>query len=213
MIAILVIPGVAYLLIRTGKNNFTRLEIFGTREPVEKTVNGKLIIDTIYHTVGDFSFIDSNNDTINQSITSNKIFVADYFFTTCKSICPKMSDQLMRVQFAFKDDPDVMILSHTVDPEGDTPSVLSAYAKQHNAIKGKWYFLTGDKKELYDMARNSYYVTALPGDGGEEDFIHSEQFVLVDKEKRIRGFYDGTDYNEVTRLIGEIKVLEQEYEQ
>ena len=116
----------------------------------------------------------------------------------------------MRVQFAYKDDPEVMILSHTVDPEGDSPSVLRAYAKEHNAIKGKWYFLTGDKKALYDMARNSYFVTAMPGDGGADDFIHSEQMVLVDKEKRIRGFYDGTDYGEMTKLIDEINVLKKE---
>lgn len=119
---------------------------------------------------------------------------------------------MMRVQFAYKDDPEVMIFSHTVNPEEDSPSVLKAYAAKHNAIEGKWYFLTGDKKALYDMARNSYYITAMPGDGGPDDFIHSEQFVLVDKHKRIRGFYDGTDYNEVSRLIDEIKVLKKEEE-
>ena len=200
----------AYLLIRTGKNNYTRLEIFGPKEPISKTIDGKSVIDTAYHLVGDFSFIDQDSNEVNQSIVKNKIYVADYFFTTCKTICPQMSNQLMRVQFAYKDDPEVMILSHTVDPEGDSPSVLRAYAKEHNAIKGKWYFLTGDKKALYDMARNSYFVTAMPGDGGADDFIHSEQMVLVDKEKRIRGFYDGTDYGEMTRLIDEINVLKKE---
>ena len=204
------IPGVAYLLIRTGENKYTRLEIFGPKEPVEKVVDGKTVIDTAYHLVGDFSFIDQDSNVVNQSIVKNKIYVADYFFTTCKTICPQMSNLMMRVQYAYKDDPEVMILSHTVDPEGDSPSVLRAYAKEHNAIKGKWYFLTGDKKALYDMARNSYFVTAMPGDGGADDFIHSEQMVLVDKEKRIRGFYDGTDYNDMTRLIDEINVLEKE---
>ena len=192
------------------RNNYTRLEIFGTKEPIEKLVDGKTVIDTSYHMVSDFSFIDQDSIVVTQSIVNNKIYVADYFFTTCKSICPKMSDQMMRVQFAFKEDPEVMILSHTVDPEEDSPSVLKAYAAKHNSIKGKWYFLTGDKKALYDMARNSYYITAMPGDGGPDDFIHSEQVVLVDKEKRIRGFYDGTDYHEVTRLIDEINVLKKE---
>lgn len=204
------IPGVAYLLICTGNNNYSRLEIFGPKEPITKTIDGKSAIDTAYHLVGDFSFIDQDSNVVNQSIIKDKIYVADYFFTTCKTICPQMSNLMMRVQYAYKDDPEVMILSHTVNPEDDSPTVLRAYAAKHNAIKGKWYFLTGDKKALYDMARNSYYITALPGDGGADDFIHSEQFVLVDKQKRIRGFYDGTDYNEVTRLIDEIKVLEKE---
>ncbi len=206
------IPGVAYLLVKSGKNNYTHLEIFGPKEPVEKTVEGKIKVDTVYHTIGDFTFIDQDSNIVNQSIVNDKIYVADYFFTTCKTICPKMSDQLMRVQLAFKDDPEVMILSHTVDPEEDSPSTLNAYAEKHNAIKGKWYFLTGDKKQLYDLARNSYFVTAMPGDGGPDDFIHSEQFVLVDKQKRIRGFYDGTEYNDVKRLIDEIKVLKKEVE-
>ena len=210
LLAILVIPGVAYLFIKSGKNNYKTLEFFGPREPVEKVINGKTVIDTAYHTITNFSFTDQYNSTVNESIIENKIFVADYFFTTCKTICPLMTNQLMRVQYAFRDNPDVMFLSHTVDPEGDTPEVLNAYAKNHNAIKGKWYFLTGDKKALYDHARNSYYITALPGDGGPDDFIHSEQFVLVDRQKRIRGFYDGTDYNEVTRLINEIKLLKNE---
>lgn len=207
------IPGVAYLFVKSGKNNYTHLEIFGPKEPVENTVAGKTKVDTVYHTIGDFTFIDQDSNTVNQSIVKDKIYIADYFFTSCKSICPKMSDQFMRVQFAYKDDPQVMILSHTVNPEDDSPSVLNAYAKKHNAIKGKWYFLTGDKKELYDLARNSYFVTAMSGDGGPDDFIHSEQLVLVDKQKRIRGFYDGTDYNDVTRLIDEIKVLKKEEEE
>lgn len=213
LLAILVIPGMAYLFIKSGKNNYKHLEIFGPKEPMEKIIDGKTVIDTTYHTIGNFSFIDQDSNTVNQSIVKDKIYVADYFFTTCKTICPQMSDQLMRVQHAYKDDPEVIILSHTVDPEGDNTTVLKEYAAKHNAIKGKWYFLTGDKKELYDMARNSYFVTAMPGDGGADDFIHSEQFVLIDKQKRIRGFYDGTDYNEVTRLIGEIKVLKKEEEE
>ena len=204
------IPGVAYLFIKSGKNNYNSLEIFGPKEPVTKIVEGKQVIDTAYHLVGDFSFIDQDSNVVTQAIVKDKIYVVDYFFTTCKTICPEMSNLLMRLQFAFKDDPEVMILSHTVDPEGDNTTVLNTYAAKHNAIKGKWYFLTGDKKALYDMARNSYFITAMPGDGGDEDFIHSEQFVLIDKQKRIRGFYDGTDYHDVTRLIQEIKLLKQE---
>ena len=212
LIAILVIPGAVYLVLQTGKNNYQRLDIFGPKEPVTKTKNGKSFTDTLYHTMGDFSFIGHDSSLVTQELFKNKIYVTDFFFTTCESICPKMSNQLMRVQNAFKDDDNILILSHTVNPEYDTPPVLAEYAIKHNVIKGKWYFVTGDKKQLYDMARNSYFVTAMEGNGGAEDFIHSEQLILIDKDKRIRGFYDGTDYNDVTRLIDEIKVLRWEYE-
>ena len=211
-LAILFIPGVAYLILRTGSNNYQRLEVFGPKEPITKTENGKTHIDTLYHTISDFSFIGHDSSLVTQELFKNKIYVADFFFTTCKSICPKMSNNLMRVQNEFKDDNNILLLSHTVDPEHDTPTVLQEYAKKHNVISGKWFFVTGDKKQLYDMARNSYFITAMEGDGGPDDFIHSEQVALIDKDRRIRGFYDGTDYNEITRLIEEVKVLRLEYE-
>ena len=211
-LAILFIPGVAYLILRTGTNNYQHLEVFGPKEPITKTVNGKTMTDTLYHTVSNFSFIGHDSSLVTQELFKNKIYIADFFFTTCKSICPKMSNNLMRVQNEFRDDNNILILSHTVDPEHDSPSVLDEYAKKHNVIKGKWFFVTGDKKQLYDMARNSYFITAMDGDGGPDDFIHSEQMALIDKEGRIRGFYDGTDYNEITRLIEEIKVLQWDYE-
>ena len=210
--AILFIPGVAYLILRTGTNNYQHLEVFGPKEPITKTVNGKTLTDTLYHTVSNFSFIGHDSSLVTQELFKNKIYIADFFFTTCKSICPKMSNNLMRVQNEFRDDNIILILSHTVDPEHDTPSVLDEYAKKHNVIRGKWFFVTGDKKQLYDMARNSYFITAMDGDGGPDDFIHSEQMALIDKEGRIRGFYDGTDYNEITRLIEEVKVLRWDYE-
>ena len=210
--AILFIPGVAYLILRTGTNNYQHLEVFGPKEPITKTVNGKTLTDTLYHTVSNFSFIGHDSSLVTQELFKNKIYIADFFFTTCKSICPKMSNNLMRVQNEFRDDNNILILSHTVDPEHDTPSVLDEYAKKHNVIRGKWFFVTGDKKQLYDMARNSYFITAMDGDGGPDDFIHSEQMALIDKEGRIRGFYDGTDYNEITRLIEEVKVLRWDYE-
>ena len=210
--AILFIPGVAYLILRTGTNNYQHLEVFGPKEPITKTVNGKTMTDTLYHTVSNFSFIGHDSSLVTQELFKNKIYIADFFFTTCKSICPKMSNNLMRVQNEFRDDNNILILSHTVDPEHDTPSVLDEYAKKHNVIRGKWFFVTGDKKQLYDMARNSYFITAMDGDGGPDDFIHSEQMALIDKEGRIRGFYDGTDYNEITRLIEEVKVLRWDYE-
>ena len=141
-----------------------------------------------------------------------KIYVADYFFTTCKSICPKMANELQRVQEKFKyTNGLVQILSHTVNPENDSISVLKDYSEMIHADTKIWNFVTGDKKELYDMARYSYLVNAMQGDGGPDDFIHSELFVLVDKEKHIRGIYDGTNIKEVNNLLDDIKVLMAEY--
>jgi protein SCO1/2 len=212
LLAVLVIPGLAYLILQSGKNQYHKLDIYGPKEPFTKTENGKEVNDTIYHTVKNFSFISQDSSLVTQETFKNKIYIADFFFTTCKSICPKMSNQLMRVQHEFKDEPDILLISHTVDPENDTPPVLAEYAAKHQAIKGKWFFVTGDKVQLYDVARNSYFITAMEGNGGPDDFIHSEKVVLIDKAGHIRGFYDGTDYYEITRLIEEIKLLKSEYE-
>lgn len=220
LVVLLVIPSLAYLYMKTGKNNFKSLEIFGPIEPIEKTVNGKTVIDTVYHSIGGFSLLDQDSNIVTQDIVKGKIHVANFFFTTCKTICPKMSNEMIRVQTAYKDDPDVKIISYTVNPEYDTPSILKKYANQHYAIKDKWYFLTGDKKVIYDLARSSYFLVASEGDGGPDDFIHSEMFVLIDKEGRIRGSldkkgnvqtYDGTNILDVKRLIEDIDVLKREY--
>jgi protein SCO1/2 len=208
---ILIVPSVAYLLLQTGENKFKKLEILGPKEPVQKTVNGKVVVDTIYHTVGGFSLYDADSTLVTEAITEGKIYVVDFFFSTCKTICPKMSNQLMRVQYNYKDDSDVMILSFTVDPLNDTPSRLKEYAAKHNAQKGKWYFLTGDKKQIYDLARDSYFLNAVEGSGIEDAFLHSEQFLLIDKEKRIRGIYDGTNHFEVKKLVEDIAALKYEY--
>lgn len=170
-------------------------------------VDGK---DTIYHTVQPFSFINQYHDTVNEKTIENKIYVADFFFATCQSICPKMSSQLVHVQNAFKNDNNVLILSHTVNPSNDTVEVLNGYAQTYGAVKNKWHLLTGNKKAIYDMARYSYLVNALEDDDTAEGFLHSELFVLVDAQKRIRGMYDGTDSVSVLKLISDIKLLKQE---
>ncbi len=185
----------------SGKNKQV-LPIYG-----EKTVLGT---DTVYHTIQPFFFTNQYNEKITEKTVDHKIYVADFFFATCQSICPQMSSQLVEVQNAFKNDKDVLILSHTVNPMHDTVEVLNGYAKSYGAIKGKWHFLTGNKKEIYDLAKNSYLVNALQDDGTPEGFLHSELFVLVDSQKRIRGSYDGTDSVAVKKLIDDIKILKQE---
>lgn len=166
------------------------------------------------HTIGDFSFQNQDNKTITQNEINGKVFVAEYFFTTCKSICPIMNKQMQRVQKAIKGNTNVKILSFTVDPEVDTVEQLKRYANSHNAISGQWHFLTGKKEDLYALARKSFFVlkpaeAANQGDVGS-DFIHTNNFVLVDGKGRIRGYYDGTNTKEITTLLADIKRLENE---
>ena len=187
------------------KTNKLLLPIIG-----EKKLAGVEGTDTIYHAIQPFSFINQFHDTVTEKVIENKIYVADFFFATCQSICPKMSSQLVHVQNAFKNDKDVLILSHTVNPLHDTVEVLNGYAQSYGAIKNKWHFLTGNKKAIYDLARYSYLVNALEVDGSAEGFLHSELFILVDAQKRIRGFYDGTDSVAVVKLISDITLLKQE---
>ena len=176
----------------------------------EKELGGPEGKDTVFHTIQPFAFVNQYHDTITEKNIQNKIYVADFFFATCQSICPKMSSQLVHVQDAFKNDSNVLILSHTVNPSNDTVEVLNGYAQTYNALRNKWHFLTGNKKAIYDMARYSYLVNALEEDGTAEGFLHSELFILVDTQKRIRGMYDGTDSVAVVKLISDIKLLKQE---
>jgi len=156
-----------------------------------------------------FEFTNQYGDTISADSLKGKIMVAEYFFTTCPTICPIMNDQMQKVQKAIKNRSDVVIMSFTVDPEKDTVEQLYRYAENHGAIRGKWHFLTGDKKKLYDFARNSLYIlrpeeAKNQADDGH-DFIHTQYFVLVDKKLQIKGYYDGTDPREVEQLIYYIK--------
>lgn len=182
------------------------LPVFGEKKT--GGVDGK---DTIYHTVQDFAFVNQYHDTVSNKTINGKIYVADFFFATCQSICPQMSSQLVHVQKAFEKDNELLILSHTVNPMHDTVDVLKGYADSYGALKNKWHFLTGNKKAIYDLAKNSYLVNALEEDGTPEGFLHSELFLLIDKQQRIRGMYDGTDSVAVVKLISDINLLKQEH--
>jgi len=166
--------------------------------------------DTIYHTIADFSLINQYKEPVSQKNTEGKIYVANFFFATCQSICPVMTTQLTRVQKEIKNDNGILILSHTVNPIHDTAEVLLAFATKYGALKDKWHFLTGSKKSIYDLAKNSYLVNAIEDDGTEEGFIHSETLLLIDKQRRIRGIYDGTDSLQVDKLMGDINILKKE---
>lgn len=159
-----------------------------------------------------FKLVNQYGDTITEKNVEDKIFVADFFFTTCPSICRDMAVEKRRLQDVFKDDDQIMILSHTVTPEMDSVPVMREYAEMQGAIKGKWELLTGDKPQIYKLARQSYFaVMDEGGNGDESDFIHTENFVLVDPNKRIRGFYDGTSKEDVDLLIADIAILKEEF--
>ncbi|WP_289663896.1 SCO family protein [Flavobacterium panacagri] len=178
-------------------------------------VNPELVDSTVqykskYHTIADFSFVNQNGDTITQKNYEGKIYVADFFFTTCGSICPKMTTNLEEVQKAVINNPKVMLLSHTVFPEVDSVSVLKAYAIKHGVVDSKWNLVTGDKKEIYTMARKSYLAVKLGRPDQLYDMVHTENFVLVDQKRRVRGFYDGTNKEDMKRLLEDIEFLSKE---
>ncbi len=168
--------------------------------------------DTTYHTVKPFCFKNQFNENVTEQTIAGKIYVTDFFFTTCESICPIMSAELERVYKAFYNNPNFLILSHTVEPEVDSVPVMLKYAKLNGVNNKQWLFLTGSKKALYTMARTSYLLNNEVGNGDEDDFIHTQNFALVDYDKHLRGFYDGTDSAEVSRLIIDINLLLKEYE-
>lgn len=187
------------------------LDTYGNQEIDTVDSKGKPVTITRIHQVPDFSFTDQEGKIFNQSNTEGKTYVADFFFTTCQSICPGMGKEMMKLADRFADDKSILFVSHTVDPETDSVAQLRAYAAAHHARAGQWYFLTGEKKELYDMARKGYFVTATEGDGGPDDFVHTQNFVLVDRYRQIRGYYDGTDSSEMEKLYRDILLLKEEY--
>jgi protein SCO1 len=177
-----------------------------------KDLDARLVDPAVRNTEGehhimDFALVDQLGRTITLADTKDRIIVADFFFTTCATICPKMTMQMERVQEAFKADDRIVLLSHSVTPEMDSVPALAAYAELHNADPQHWHFLTGDRKQIYALARRSYFACLDEGDGGPDDFVHTENFVLVDPQRRIRGFYDGTKADDVDKLIGDIGKL------
>ncbi|OAB80129.1 SCO family protein [Cochleicola gelatinilyticus] len=177
-------------------------------------VNAELVDTTIqyvkkYHTIADFKLTNQNGKTITQQDYANKIYVADFFFTTCQTICPVMTNHMAEIQEELYNDEEVLLLSHTVMPETDTVAQLKKYALEKGVNDAKWNLVTGDKKQIYDLARKSY-LAAKDNPYQKSDLIHTENFVLVDTKKRIRGFYDGTDPLAIETLLEDIQTLKKE---
>ena len=205
-IILIFVPVFAFLFLYFfGENHYH----IPTYYPQQELVDG----DTVYHTVPDFEFVNQEGNVVTRKDYENNIVVVDYFFTSCLGPCPKMSEGMQFLQERIKesDAEDVKLLSHTVDPEHDSVEVLKEYGDLYGADPKYWSLVTGNKKDLYRQAREGYYLVATQGDGGEDDFIHSQRFVLIDQNGHIRGYYDGTSRKELERLLKEIEILRYQH--
>ncbi len=196
-----------FMIPSCNQNTKKQLPIYNPSDIDSRMVDKSIQNDSTNHKVADFSLINQNGETITQDNYKDKIYVTDFFFTRCPSICPVMTVNMGKLQNVFKNDTTVLFLSISVTPEIDSISVLRDYADKKGVIDSKWNITTGNKRHIYELARKSYFAVLNQGDGGLQDFIHTTNFVLVDKKKQIRGIYDGTDEEEIKNLIDDINIL------
>lgn len=211
VITLIILSGIIVMLFYNALKPVKTLPVY---QPV--MVNAELVDSSIqhikkYHTIADFNLINQNGDTITQDTYKDKIYVADFFFTTCPSICPIMTDNMLKIQDRIMHNDDVMLLSHSVTPVIDSVAQLKKYALKKGVNDNKWNLVTGDKKQIYELARKSYLAVKNDGNGGEHDMIHTENFMLIDKQKRIRGFYDGTNTEDIEKLLSDLEILKESY--
>ncbi len=193
-----------------NKDQEKKLPIYGERQPISKTVDGKQVTDTVYATIPPFSFVDQNRETISDKNLDGKIYVADFFFTSCPSICPTMQRNMLTVFKAYRGKPDFKLVSFTIDPRHDTIPVLKNYAEKLGAKADQWYFLLGKKEEVYQLAEKNYLVSVAESKETPGGYVHQGWLVLVDKKGRVRGAYDGTKKDQVDQLIVDVKLLMDE---
>ena len=206
LFSIVVIP-IFYHLLKVD----SRLKIYNPADVNPRLVHESILHVQKNHTIADFKLINQNGDTITNNEYEGKIYIADFFFTRCQNICIAMAYNMSELQEYYKNEDDILFLSHSVTPEIDSISVLKEYANNKGVIDGKWNVTTGRKKHIYELARKSYFAVLDEGNGDENDFIHTEQFILVDKERRIRGYYDGTDKKEMKKIKEDVVLLKEEY--
>lgn len=208
LIAILVLPSLFYLLLYTGEHNFTRLPVYGNKIAVE---NPDGSFDTTYHQIPYFEFINQDGKKVTRDDMLGNVYVADFFFVTCPTICPKMTTNMRYVQDKFSDRKELRFLSITVNPEADSVPVLKEYAKKVHANTDNWDFVTGNKDEIYDIAFNGFFVNVAKDSIAEGGFLHSQLLILVDKQGRVRGYFDGTVFSEMKKdLTDAIDILFRE---
>lgn len=198
---------ILFLLLSCVESSNIDLPIIGPSDFKEELVDNKVNKEQS-HFVSDFELINQNGDTITNKDYENKIYVVDFFFTRCGSICPIMTNNMKKIQDKFLENDNLMLLSISVTPNIDNVETLKKYAKSKGVINSKWNIATGNKKHIYELARKSYFAVLKKGDGGLQDFIHTPNFILIDKKKQIRGIYDGTDDTEIKRIIKDIKTLQ-----
>jgi len=186
------------------------LPIYQPAEVNEKLVDSSIIHVSKYHKISNFTLTNQNGEKITQENYNDKIYVADFFFTTCQDICPIMTKNMYKLQQELKNDKEILFLSHTVIPEIDNVERLKEYAVVNNVDDSKWNLVTGDKRQIYELARKSY-LAVEDSEFEKYDMIHTENFMLIDKEKQIRGFYDGTNDKEIEKLLSDIQILKKQY--
>lgn len=209
---------IVFLMFAIG--SITAYFVFYPSEPLPvlniSDLNPKLVDSTLLNTkgkhfIGEFNLTNQEGELVTAKSFTGKIYVANFIFTTCPKMCPLMTNNLKTVYTAYKGDPIISFISHSVTPVQDSVPVLKAFAERYEIKGNQWHFVTGDKKHIYDLARKNYFAATSTGDGGDHDFVHTENFVLVDKEKRIRGIYDGTSFDQIDKLIEDIATLKAEY--
>lgn len=206
LVCILLVPILIFLFLKSFGNNTYDIPVF-FEKGVDNPFRECPIADTTQHYIPEFSFTNQAGQTVGRADMEGKITIVDFFFTSCPSICPKMSSEMERVNDMFRDNEHVQIMSISIDPTYDTPEVLRDYAEKHNAEVGKWNFLTGGVQETYDLAKCGFIIPSIDGLGVPDDFVHSDKFILVDELGRIRGYYSGTSREDVDLLMLETKVL------
>lgn len=210
--AILLLPGFILILLSRGEHQFTTLPFYGHKIPTSKMVDGESVNDTIYHQVPPWTFTNQFGEKVSQKDYDGKIYVVDFIFTSCPGICPAMTTNMSQLQFKL-DKPglkEIPFISYTVNPERDSAEVLLEYGNEHGADFDRWTFLTGKKRRIYELGVEGYLVSTREDALAEGGFLHSEKFILVDWNHHIRGFYNGTDINEISDLSDDIRILLKE---
>ncbi len=201
----------ACLLLLLASCGEKKLPILGNRATETKIVNGKEVVDTVYQTIPEFNFINQDGLPVNYQTINNKIYVADFFFVTCPTICPIMKKNLIKVNEKYGNLANFLILSHTIDPEHDSLAILKDYAERVGSNGKNWQFVWGNREDIYKIAEEGYYVSAMADSLAPGGFVHSGGLILVDPLKRVRGIYDGTSDAQVNQLIKDIEVLQREF--
>lgn len=196
-----------WLALGCGSETDKPLPFLGEPRSVSRTVDGVEVTELAYPTIPDFSFTNQDGQPVTNRDFDGKIYVADFFFVTCPTICPVMKKNMLKVYEAYRDNPKVGILSHTIDPDHDTPAVLKQYAADLGVTGSTWQFVTGDREKIYDIGEGHYLVTAKADKSAPGGYIHSGAFVLIDRDRHIRGMYDGTTDEGTEKLIADIKTL------